>query len=142
MQKSKPKIPIEAENEIMEALSRNMRISTDQIVRILKKHKVCADSEKLQDSYRKRVGQRLMASIRDENGKRELFASGHGSDGSEYVIIEGCNDLKVLKDIRNRMQRSMTGLDVSANKLRKRIGFLERFKGRLPSQNKPKRRKT
>ena len=136
----KPRIPSEAEAEIMKTLSRNMRISTEQIVAILEKHDVCGDDEKLQRSYRRRVGQRLMASIRDEDGKRELFAAPSESGGNEYVIVEGCNDVKALKDIRNRLQRSMAGLDASAGKVRKRIGFLERFTGFVPPRRRKRKR--
>ncbi len=71
---SKPRIPVKAENEIMEVLSKDLRIGTDEIVKILKKHNVSGDTEALQDSYRKRVGQRLIASMRDEKGRRELLS--------------------------------------------------------------------
>lgn len=124
----------------MKLLARDMRISTEQIVAILEKHHVCGDDEKLQRSYRRRVGQRLMASLRDDDGRRELFAAQRDTGGKEYVIIEGCNDVKALKDIRNRLQRSMAGLDASAGKVRKRIGFLERFTGFVPPRRRKRRR--
>ncbi len=113
----------------MAKIVRDRRISSEQIVAILKKHNVCADDEKLQHSYRRRIGQRLMSSIRDENGKRELLAAPMETSGNEYVIIDSCDDLKALKDIRNRLQRSMAGLDASASKVRNRISFLERITG-------------
>ena len=46
---SKPRIPVKAENEIMEVLSKDLRIGTDEIVKILKKHNVSGDTEALQD---------------------------------------------------------------------------------------------
>ena len=52
--------------------SKDMRISSGEIAAILKKHGVSGDAEALQNSYRKRLGQRLMSSIRDENGRREV----------------------------------------------------------------------
>ena len=79
----RPALPPEAEQEIMAALSANMRISSGEIAAILKKHGVSGDADALQDSYRKRLGQRLMSSIRDENGKREVLAR-----GSEYIVVE------------------------------------------------------
>ena len=72
----KPLLPPAAESEIMDVLSANMRISSGEIAAILKKHGVSGDMDALQDSYRKRLGQRLMASIRDENGRREVLARG------------------------------------------------------------------
>ena len=79
----RPLLPPEAEDEIMTALFTDMRISSDEIAAILKKHGVRGDERVLQDSYRKRLGQRLMASIRDENGRREVLAH-----GSEYIVME------------------------------------------------------
>ena len=89
----------------------------------MERHGVCGDIDALQDAYRKRLGQRLMATIRDESGKREVLAA----SGGEYVIVDCCNDPQKLKTIRHRIQAQMNGLDVSAGKVRKRVHFLERF---------------
>ena len=118
----RPVLPPEAEREIMAALGANMRISSGEIAAILKKHGVSGDADALQDSYRKRLGQRLMASIRDESGKREVLAH-----GSEYVVVECCNDRQALKAIRRRIQAQMSGLDVSAAKVQGRVHVLERL---------------
>ena len=53
-----PRLPPEAEQEILEALFEGMEIHSSEIAAILKKHGVCGDVEALQDSYRKRLGQR------------------------------------------------------------------------------------
>ena len=66
----KQTLPPAAEEEIMDTLFSNMRISSDEIAAILKKHGVSGDANALQDRYRKRLGQRLMAGIRDECGQR------------------------------------------------------------------------
>ena len=94
-----------------------------QIGEILKKHGVCGDVEALQDSYRKRLGQRLMASLRDDTGRREVLANGKGS----YVVLEGCGDRRQLKQIRRRIQSQMNGLDISARKVSGRLTVLERL---------------
>ena len=122
----KPFLPPAAENEIMDVLSTNMRISSGEIAAILKKHGVSGDTETLQDSYRKRLGQRLMASIRDENGSREVLAS-----GSEYIVVECCADRQALKAIRQRIQSQMNGLDDSAGKVRLRINVLDHLLSRF-----------
>lgn len=118
----KPLLPPEAEAEIMERLSSKMRISSDEIAAILEQHGVSGDAETLQAAYRKRLGQRLMSSIRDEGGKRELLAA-----GSEYVVVECCNDPQKLKAIQRRLQGNINGLDASTKKVRGRIRFLNRF---------------
>lgn len=111
----------------MALLARDMRISSDSIADILAKHHVCGDVAALQDSYRKRIGQRLMASIRDEDGKRELLASRQKNAGTEYLVINACNDARTLKTIQKRLAASIAGLNRSVVKVRSRTGFLERF---------------
>lgn len=122
----KPLLPPEAEREIMEKLFADMRISSGEIAAILAKYDVSGDVPALQDSYRKRLGQRLMASIRDEDGKREVLAR-----GSEYIVVECCQDQQALKAIRRRIQGQMNGLDDSAVKVRRRIHVLERLISRF-----------
>ena len=118
----RPILPPEAEREIMAALGANMRISSGEIAAILKKHGVSGDMDALQDSYRKRLGQRLMASLRDENGRREVLAR-----GGEYIVLECCNDQQALQAIRRRIQSQMNGLEVSSMKVGGRIRVLDRL---------------
>ena len=118
----RPALPPQAEAEILDRLFTDTRISSGEIAAILKKHGVQGDEGALQDGYRKRLGQRLMASIRDENGKREVLA--HGSD---YVVVDCCNDQQALKAIRRRIQGQMSGLDVSAAKVQGRVRVLDRL---------------
>ena len=122
----RPALPPEAEAEIMEKLFSNMKISSGEIAAILKKHGVSGDTDALQDSYRKRLGQRLMASIRDESGKREVLAR-----GSEYIVVECCADRQALKAIRQRIQSQMNGLDDSSGKVRCRIRVLDHLLSRF-----------
>ena len=115
-------LPPDAQREILNRLSTETRISSQEIAAILKRHGVCGDMDALQDGYRKRLGQRLMATIRDESGKREVLSA-----NGEYVIVGCCNDPQKLKAIQRRIQAQINGLDVSAGKVRKRVRFLERF---------------
>lgn len=120
---SPPSLPLGAQREILERLSAETRISSQEIAAILERHGVRGDADALQDAYRKRLGQRLMAAIRDEDGKREVLAA----SGGEYVIVGCCNDPQKLKAIQRRIQAQVNGLDMSAGKVRKRVRFLERF---------------
>lgn len=122
----RPILPPEAENEILDTLFTNMKISSGEIAAILKKYNVSGDTELLQDRYRKRLGQRLMASIRDENGRREVLAH-----GSEYVVVECCNDQQALKIIHRRINGQISGLNTSADKVQGRISVLGRFLARF-----------
>ena len=131
MQKAKKTMPSrtgiqpDAQAEILQKLSAETKISSREIAAILERHGVCGDIDALQDAYRKRLGQRLMATIRDESGKREVLAA----SGGEYVIVDCCNDPQKLKAIQRRIQAQMNGLDVSAGKVHGRVHFLERFAG-------------
>lgn len=125
MASSRTGIPPDAQAEILQKLSAETKITSCEIAEILKKHDVCGDMDALQDAYRKRLGQRLMSTIRDETGKREVLAA----SGGEYVIVDCCNDPQKLKTIRHRIQAQMNGLDVSAGKVRGRVHLLERFAG-------------
>ena len=122
----RPVLPPEAEQEIMERLFSDMKINSGEIAAILAKYGVSGDVPALQDSYRKRLGQRLMASLRDENGKREVLAR-----GSEYIVVECCNDKQALQAIRRRIQSQMSGLDDSAGKVQGRIRLLDRLISRF-----------
>ena len=119
---SPPSLPPDAQREILNRLSAETRISSQEIAAILERHGVCGDIDALQDAYRKRLGQRLMATIRDESGKREVLSA-----SGEYVIVGCCNDPQKLKSIQRRFQAQINGLDVSAGKVQKRVRFLERF---------------
>ena len=98
---SPPTLPPDAQREILDRLSAETRINSQEIAAILKRHGVCGDMDTLQDAYRKRLGQRLMSTIRDEAGKREVLAA----SGGEYVIVDCCNNPQKLKAIQRRIQQ-------------------------------------
>ena len=92
---SRTGIPPDAHAEILQKLSAETKITSCEIAEILKKHDVCGDMDALQDAYRKRLGQRLLSGIRDENGKREILST----SGGEYVIVDCCNDPQISSSI-------------------------------------------
>ena len=104
---SRTGIPPDAQAEILQKLSAETKITSCEIAEILKKHDVCGDMDALQDAYRKRLGQRLLSGIRDENGKREILST----SGGEYVIVDCCNDPQKLKAIQRRIQAQINGLE-------------------------------
>ncbi len=120
---AKPGLPPGARAEILEVLFTNMEISGDEISAILKKHHVSYDADALQDRYRRQVGQRLMASLRDASGEREVLSNGRG----RYVVLECCRNRQQLAAIRRRIQNQARGLNASAGKVRSRIAVLDRL---------------
>ena len=116
-------LPPNARAEILETLCANMEISSDEIVAILKRHHVAEDTGVLQDRYRRKLGQRLMASLRDDDGRREVMSNGKG----RYFVLECCRDRQQLAAIRRRIQNQAHGLNASAGKVRARIAVLDRL---------------
>ena len=115
----RPALPPKAKAEILEVLFANMEISGD--------HHVSCDVDILQDRYRRQLGQRLMASLRDASGEREVLSNGKG----RYVVLECCRDRQQLAAIRRRIQNQAHGLNASAGKVRSRIAVLDRLIVRL-----------
>ena len=123
----RPALPPKAKAEILEVLFANMEISGDEIAAILKKHHVSCDVDILQDRYRRQMGQRLMASLLDDNGRREVMSNGKGL----YFVLECCRDQRQLQSVQRRIQNQMRGLDATAGKVRVRIRVLDRLKSVL-----------
>ena len=126
MRNKVPALPPAAEEEVLERLFRDMEITSDEVAAILEKHGVLAD-EALQHRYRKQLGQRLMAGIRDESGHREVMSNGKG----RYFVLECCRDRQQLQSVRRRIQNQIRGLDASAHKVQTRLHVLERLAARL-----------
>ena len=135
---SRPTIPTKARDEIMSLLAADMRIGVDQLTDILEKHHVSGNVNALQSGYRRRIAQRLMAGIRDDNGKREILAVRSETGGTEYVVVDGCTDPKKLRAMQHRLQSNLVGLENTSDKVRRRLRFVERF-SRLIRGKKGKR---
>ena len=56
----------------------------------------------MQVAYRKKDGQRLIASLRDPYGRREVF-----STGSTYVLVDCCNDRDALEHIHKKLDKEL-----------------------------------
>lgn len=135
---SRPTIPTKARDEIMSLLAADMRIGADQLIGILEKHHVSGNVNTLQRGYRRRIAQRIMAGIRDDNGKREILAVRSENGGTEYVVVDGCTDPKKLRAMQHRLQSNLAGLENTSDKVRRRLRFVERF-SRLIRGKKGKR---
>lgn len=121
-------LPREAQARIDALLSRRFRIGTNELETILRECGVAGDPEALQKSYRKAVAQRYMASIRDEDGKREILAVYNpDATDTEYVVLDACNDREQLGSLLRRLEHQKTGLNSSALKVRRRKHFLDKF---------------
>ncbi len=128
--KRKPTIPPKAKAEIADVLGRQGRINNDELDFILRKHRVHSNPRDLQRSYRLRVGQRLLAGVRDETGRREILAHHDPKTGEVvYIPIDLCNEEDVLEAIQNRLHKTISSLQISSGKAAnrtKRLHWLKR----------------
>ena len=129
------KIPIEAQQEIYELLSARLRISADELVAVLRKYGIAGEVDMLQDRYRRRLAQSLMASLRDEKGRREVFAVVDDRGETVYIPIDYYNgprnNRSELKQIRQKMRKTMVGLGLSSGKVEDRLQGLDLFAQKL-----------
>ena len=123
----RPALPPKAKAEILEVLFANMEISGSEIASMHKDATVRCDYDARQDRDRRPLGLRLMASLRDASGEREVLSNGKG----RYVVLECCRDRQQLAAIRRRIQNQAHGLNASAGKVRSRITVLDRLIARL-----------
>ncbi len=124
-------IPQAAIDEIFEKLAQDMRISSDEMEKILARHKVNKDTAKLRSSYRRSAGQRLMASVRDKDGAREIMAAYNKKlKRWEYLVIDACNDPQELESISKQLSENIAGLERSEEKVRQRQHFIGTIAGR------------
>ena len=102
----------DAAAEILEKLMTHQQISSDEVAQILKRYGVRGEPEALQIAYRKKVGQRLIASLRDPYGRREVF-----STGNTYVLVDCCNDRDALEHIHKKLDKDMEAVDQASCKI-------------------------
>lgn len=94
---------------------------------ILERYGVAGDQVQLQQRYRRQMGQRLLAGLRDEAGRREVLAVRDGQGGTEYLVVDCCNDLEQLTRLRHWLGSQTAGLDNSIEKVKNRLERLDRF---------------
>ena len=115
-------VPEDAAAEILEKLMTHQQISSDEVAQILKRYGVCGEPEALQVAYRKKVGQRLIASLRDPYGRREVF-----STGSTYVLVDCCNDRVAQEHTHKKGEKGMEGVEQGCCKIDSCLQVLQRF---------------
>ena len=121
------KIPPKAKREARERLLGSMEIYADDIVEIFARYNVREDPEMLQTRFRRRLAQQYMASFRDENGNRMVHAVRDEHGKIKYTVVDACNDMMELQNIRHRLHTQASGLKVSEQKVKHRINGLERL---------------
>ncbi len=119
-----------AKAEIYSVLSADMKISAERMDSILAKHGVRRHPRELQRAYRLAVGQRIMAGIRDAEGKREILAA-RTDNSTEYIVVDACSDPKVLRTLQHRLRGCISSLESTSGKVKERQTALACIRQRL-----------
>lgn len=86
----------------------------DELIAILENKIDIPDYELLVERYIASIANRIVATVKDSRGRRCILAK-RGTDGTKYVNLNKCSDLKVLKEIKSRIQKEIDGRHNSLN---------------------------
>lgn len=120
------KIPKEAKERIERKLRRKAGVRRSEIVRLLLLYGEPTDSKTLLERDLNRTAQRLVASIRDVHGDREVLAIEQRDGDVEYALISKTEDLDKLSVTHDRLTKRSIGIKATAAKVLWRIRYLSR----------------
>ena len=120
------KIPKEAKERIERKLRRKAGVKRSEIVRLLLLYGEPTDAKTLLERDLNRTAQRLVASIRDVHGDREVLAIAQRAGDVEYALISKTEDLDKLSVTHDRLTKRSIGIKATAAKVLWRIRYLSR----------------
>lgn len=120
------KIPKEAKERIERKLRRKAGVKRSEIVRLLLLYGEPTDAKTLLERDLNRTAQRLVASIRDVHGDREVLAIAQRDGDVEYALISKTEDLDKLSVTHDRLTKRSIGIKATAAKVLWRIRYLSR----------------
>ena len=124
-------VPHGAQAELLEEILRCGECPQKEMMAVMKRWDVRGDPEKLQEEYQRKEGQRFLASVRDDKGRRLILCTKGGS----YVMVDYCRDMNTLRSIYQRLESQMTGLTKSENKVLDRVEALKALSAHAASEN-------
>ncbi len=120
------KIPKEAKERIERKLRRKAGVKRSEIVCLLLLYGEPTDATTLLERDLNRTAQRLVASIRDVHGDREVLAVAQRDGDVEYALISKTEDLDKLSVTHDRLTKRSVGIKATAAKVLWRIRYLSR----------------
>ena len=120
------RIPKEAKERIEQRLRRKAGVKRSEIVRLLLLYGEPTDARTLMERDLNRTAQRLVASIRDKHGEREVLAVAQRDGDVEYALISKADDLDKLSVTHDRLAKRSVGIKATAAKVLWRIRYLTR----------------
>jgi len=110
------KIPKATKIKILRILKNKLRIPTEQMLEIVAKDTGADLSDQAVRAFWLKKCQQLMASVRDQDGRRMVFSiSGRSSVNgvAEYIVVAACRNADELAAINHGLRRDVAGLEES-----------------------------
>jgi len=104
-----------AREVIVEKFTDNPKMTKDELVDEIRPHYI-PDLRKLQEQELGRIANRLAASVRDENGRREIFSI-EENQKRKLIYVEKSQSLDDIKKVYNSLVKTKKGLNPSIKKV-------------------------
>lgn len=118
----KHELPNSAKRIILAVLENDLRISTEAMLKIVEREAGKATDD-MERQFRQAKCRRLMAGIRDREGRRMVFHSANHK--AECVLISACTDPNELQAVRHWLHSYVAGLEDSLFAVNERIHLNE-----------------
>ena len=107
---------MKAKDLIIEYVDKQSISDKEELIAIIMDKVETPEAEELRKRYLASVISRVVATVRDADGQRCILAK-RSSDGTKYVNLETCNDLDILKAIKNSLVKEIGGRNRSLKKV-------------------------
>lgn len=107
---------MKAKDLIIEYVDKQSISDKEELLAIIMDKVETPEAEELRKRYLASVISRVVATVRDADGQRCILAK-RGSDGTKYINLETCNDLDILKAIKNSLVKEIGGRNRSLKKV-------------------------
>lgn len=112
---SKQGLDKEIRKATMGYIKKSSKVSLKDIVELIEPH-IDFEYDKLEKMYAYGIARGLFAKVKDEHGNRRYFAV-PTDDGTVYVDIDSCDDLELMKALKEKMDKKLSGISKSVKKI-------------------------
>jgi len=110
---------------IMSIMDIESNLEQDFVTDLVKKYVPELDIENLKEKEYKQMANRLISSLKDEKGIRDVFVITNNFEMSEYINVSRSKEIDDLKKVRNRLKGNVEGNQKSLSKVEDRLYLIE-----------------